>query len=184
MWRPTLWLLVIGATVGPCLDGLHTYSGATWYPAPQFLRSVWWCPPLFAAAAVAIGVSRLWWEKLLKRPGPALTWPQVLGAMGVFIACYAASGFLPVSEAARAVLLGGAFLGAWAAWDRTALGLACAAGAAFGGWLVEHTLVGQGLFFHKETTLDGIALWLPALYLSAAVAIGGLARKLYVLAPP
>ena len=40
--RPALWLLLIGATVGPVLDGLHTFSGMTWYPHPQWLRSVWW----------------------------------------------------------------------------------------------------------------------------------------------
>jgi hypothetical protein len=176
--RATLWLALIGATVGPMLDGLHTFSGATWYPHPQWLRSVWWCPPLFSFAAVAIGMSRVYWEQALKRPGPTLSWSQVLGAMGVFVACYAASGFLPVSEAARAVLLTVCFTGAWLAWDRTALGIACALAAGGGGWLVEHTLVGQGLFFHRETTLDGIALWLPALYFSAALAIGALARRL------
>lgn len=178
MLRPTLWLLLIGATVGPVLDGLHTFSGATWYPHPQWLRSVWWCPPLFAFAAVSLGLSRLYWEKLLKRPGPALSWPQVLGAMGVFVGCYAASGFLPVSEAARAALLMAGFLGVWLAWDRTALGVACALSAGAGGWLVEHTLVGQGLFFHRETALDGIALWIPPLYFLAALSIGALARRL------
>ena len=102
--RATLWLALIGATVGPMLDGLHTFSGAT--------------------------------------------------------------------------LLTLCFVGAWLAWDRTPLGIACAVAAGAAGWLVEHTLVGEGLFFHRETTLDGLALWLPPLYFSAALAIGALARKL------
>ena len=181
MLRASLWLLLIGATVGPVLDGLHTFSGATWYPQAQWLRSVWWCPPLFAFAAVSIGMSRVYWEKVLKHPGPTLSWKQVFAAMGVFIACYAASGFLPVSEAARAALLTAGFLGAWFAWDRTPLGIVCALSTGAGGWLVEHTLVGRGLFFHRETTLDGIALWLPSLYFLAAIAIGALARRLVYL---
>ncbi len=173
-----LWLALIGFTVGPVLDGLHTFSGATWYPHPQWLRSVWWCPPLFSFAAVAIGMSRVFWETTLSRPGPTLSWSQVFAAMGVFVACYAASGFLPVSEVARAVLLGVGFIAIWFAWDRTALGIACALAAGGGGWLVEHTLVAQGLFFHRDTMLGGIALWLPVLYFSAAIAIGALARRL------
>lgn len=181
MLRAALWLTLLGATVGPMLDGLHTFSGATWYPQPQWLRSVWWCPPLFAFAAVSIGMSRVYWEKILARPGPALTWRQVFAVMTVFIGCYAASGFLPVSESARALLLSVVFLSAWYSWDRTPLGIACALAAAAGGWFVEHTLVGRGLFFHRETTLDGIALWLPALYFTAAIALGALARRLVYL---
>ena len=100
------------------------------------------------------------------------------GCAALFVGCYAASGFLPVSEAARTALLTLAFLGAWLAWDRSALGIASALAAGAAGWLVEHTLVGQGLFFHRETTLDGIALWLPALYFTAALSIGALARRL------
>src|SRR5450432_2384059 len=79
--RPALVLFLIGFTVGPVLDGLHTFSGTTWYPDPQLLRSVWWCPPLFAAAALSIGLGRVHSERLFKRPGPALSWAQVLGAM-------------------------------------------------------------------------------------------------------
>lgn len=45
------------------------------------------------------------------------------------------------------------------------------------GWVVEHTLVGRGLFFHKDTALDGVALWIPPLYFLAAFAIGQLARR-------
>ena len=183
MARATLWLVIIGATLGPVLDGLHTFSGATWYPQAQWMRSVWWCPPMFAAAAVVIGMSRVLWERGLKRPGPSLSWGQVLSAMGVFIACYAASGFLPVGEAARATLLAACFVAGWVAWDRTGLGAACALATALGGWFVEHTLVGWGLFFHRETTLDGIALWIPALYSLAALAVGALARRLSDLPP-
>ena len=178
--RPALILLLIGFTVGPVLDGLHTFSGATWYSEPQWLRSVWWCPPLFAAAALSIGLGRVGFERYLERPGPELGWLQVLSAMALFIGCYAASGFLPISELARALLLTGCFAAGWAVWDRTLLGLGSALLCGLCGWAVEHTLVHQGLFFHRETTLDGIALWIPPLYFLAALAVGSLARRLHL----
>lgn len=180
--RPALLLLLIGFTIGPVLDGLHTFSGATWYPDPQWLRSVWWCPPLFAAAALAIGLGRVQMERLIGRPGPRLKWGQVLAAMALFIGGYAASGFLPVSEGLRAALLTVLFFIGWAAWDRTPLGLGSALLCGLCGWAVEHTLVQRGLFFHRETTLDGIALWIPPLYFLAALAVGALARRLYLQA--
>lgn len=176
--RPTLWLTLLGATLGPALDGLHTYSGMTWYPEPQWMRSVWWVPPLFAAAAVSIGMGRVQSERLFKMPGPNLAWPQVLAAFGLFVAGYAASGFLPVSEGARALLLTACFAIGWSLWDRTLLGIGSALLCGASGWLVEHTLVHHGLFFHRETTLDGVPLWLPSLYFLAALAVGGLARRL------
>ena len=182
--RPALLLLLIGATVGPVLDGLHTFSGAIWYPHPQLLRSVWWVPPIFAVATLGIGLGRVYSERVFDRPGRALSWGQVLGAMGLFIGCYAASGFLPVSEGWRALLLVICFAIGWTAWDRTLLGLGSALLCGACGWAVEHALVGHGLFFHRETTLDGIALWLPALYFLAALAIGGLARRLSVEPSP
>ncbi len=178
--RPALVLFLIGFIVGPVLDGLHTFSGATWYPEPQWMRSVWWVPPLFAAAALSIGFGRVLSERLFKQPGPALSWAQVLSAMALFIGCYAASGFLPVSETLRAVLLTVCFLGGWYLWDRTALGMGpfrcCAASAAGPS---STTLVHYGFFFHRETMLDGIALWIPPLYFLAALAVGSLARRLH-----
>ena len=180
--RPALVLLLIGATVGPVLDGLHTFSGMTWYPNPQWMRSVWWCSPLFAAAALTIGLGRVHSERLFKQPGPALRWGQVLAVMGMFIGCYAASGFLPVSETSRAVLLTVCFLVGWYVWDRTPLGIASALSCGFCGWLAEHTLVHHGFFFHHDTMLDGIALWIPPLYFLAALAVGSLARRLHLQA--
>lgn len=171
-------LLLIGGTVGPVLDGLHTFSGATWYAAPQFLKSVWWCPPLFAGAALSIGLGRLITEKLLKVP---LEDPGALKAalsMSAFVVGYASSGFLPAPEAVKAVLLLVLALVVFLTLDASLPAALGALGAGLGGWIVEHTLVGQGLFFHRETILDGIPLWLPPLYFLGALAIGHLARRL------
>ncbi|MBL8909838.1 MAG: hypothetical protein JNM17_03945 [Archangium sp.] len=178
--RPVALLAFLGATVGPALDGLHTYSGATWYPDAQFLKSVWWCPPLFCAAGVAIGLGRLLTERVMKVETHAPGGRAVAVTMGAFVVAYAASGFLPVSEVARAVLLLMGAVALWAAFDRTLAAVLCMASAGAGGWLVEHTLVGRGLFFHREVFLDGVALWIPPLYFTAALAIGAVARQVAV----
>lgn len=176
--RPAMLLAFLGATVGPALDGLHTYSGVTWYPDAQFLRSVWWCPPLFCAAGVAIGLGRLVTERVMKVETTAPGARVVAVTMSAFLIAYAASGFLPVSEVARAVVLLISALALWAAFDRTLVAALCMVTAGAGGWIVEHTLVGRGLFFHKDVLLDGVALWIPPLYFIAALAIGAVARQL------
>lgn len=176
--RAALVLLLMGGTVGPVLDGLHTFSGATWYAVPQLFKSVWWCPPLFAAAALSIGLGRLATEKAL---GVPLIDPGARTAalsMAAFVTAYVGSAFLPVSEVTKAVLL---LVLATVVFVRLDLSRPAALGAlsaGFGGWLVEHTLVERGLFFHRDTMLDGIPLWLPPLYFTAALAIGHLARRL------
>jgi hypothetical protein len=176
--RPAAVLALLGATVGPVLDGLHTHSGVTWYPDAQFLKSVWWCPPLFCAAGVAIGLGRLFTEKVLKVETVAPGARVVALSMTVFVVAYAASGFLPVSELARAVVLLVVALALWVAVDRSLVAVLSMLGAGAGGWIVEHTLVGRGLFFHKDVALDGVALWIPPLYFTAALAIGAVARQL------
>lgn len=175
--RAALVLLLVGATAGPVLDGLHTWSGAIWYAAPQLLRSVWWCPPLFAAAALAMGLGRLLTERLLGVPleDPGAT--RLALSMGSFVAAYAVSGFLPVSEVAKAALMTCGAVLVFVRLDFTRSAALGALGAGAGGWVVEHTLVRQGLFFHRETMLDGIPLWLPGLYFLAAFAVGHLARR-------
>ena len=176
--RAALVLLIIGGTVGPVLDGLHTFSGATWYAAPQFLRSVWWCPPLFAGAALSIGLGRLFTERLLDVPLEDPGGQKAALSMTAFVLGYAASGFLPAPEVVKALLLFALSLVVFLKLDRSLPAALGALGAGLGGWIVEHTLVGEGLFFHREKILDGIPLWLPPLYFLGALAIGHLARRL------
>ena len=175
--RTALWLLFLGATVGAALDGLHTFSGATWYAAPQFLRSVWWCPPLFAFAGLSIGMGRLMNARVLKHDVVAPTGRAVAITMVLFIVGYGLSGFLPAAWWVKALVLGIFFL-VCLAFDFTAPTLLNAAGAALGGLVVEHLLTSYGLFFHRDTQLWGVAGWLPVLYALAAVSVGLLARWL------
>jgi hypothetical protein len=177
--RPAAVLALLGATVGPLLDGLHTYSAATWYPAAQLFKSVWWCPPLFCAAAVAIGLGRLLTERVMKVETVAPGARVVALTMGAFIVAYTLSGYLTaLSEIGRAVLLLVMAVALWASVDRSLVAVLSMLSAGAGGWLVEHTLVGKGLFFHRDVLLDGVALWIPPLYFIAALAIGAVARQL------
>ena len=174
--RALLTLAVLGATVGPLLDGLHTHSGATWYPHPQLWLAEWWVVPLFCGAAVAIGGGRLLTERFL--PTRAPTPRQAALSMALFVVGYALSGFWPIGELPMATLLLAFFAVSWAATDRSALGLAAAALTGLGGWLVEHTLVHAGFFFHRDPGRAGVALGIPPLYFCAASALGTLAKQL------
>lgn len=181
--RTAFVLAAIGATVGPCLDALHTYSGATWYASPQLFKSVWWCPPLFAFAGLAIGLPRVFIDqrldgKLMPVSGAAVAWK-----LSLFFVGYALSGFLPAPWWVKALVLTALFIAAL--WPRDTRGVFLGAlGAALGGWAVEWQLTTHGLFFHKDTQLWGVAGWIPALYALAAVAVGALAKWLVATSSP
>ncbi len=180
--RAAAVLLLIGATVGPCLDALHTYSGATWYADPQLLKSVWWCPPLFAFAGLTLGLPRVLIDQRLDRQLLPVSGAAVAYKLALFIVGYALSGFLPAAWWVKALVLSVLFIAALWPVDTRGVFLG-ALGAALGGWAVEWQLTTHGLFFHKDTQLWGVAGWIPALYALAAVAVGALARYLVTSSP-
>lgn len=170
--RATLILMLVGATLGSALDAIHSHFGALSYTSPVFAKAAWWVPLLFCGA-YATGIFRLllaWTEP----PPPA--WKVALG-MGLFIGAYWLT-VAPWSGAIRSTLLLAIFAVAWAVCDRTWPGMLTAAVAAVGGPTVEILLVRAGTFVHHEVLVLGIPGWLPLLYLTAAVGLGGLARWL------
>jgi hypothetical protein len=180
--RTALWLLVFGATLGPTFDGFHTFSGTLWYAHPQLLRSVWWCPPLFAGASLAIGLSRVLLDLRLEgrvlRPGAgAVAWK-----LAMFVLGYALSGFMPGPWWLKLAVLLALFVASlWPSDTRAAL--LSAATAALGGWAVEWLLTSHGLFSYRDPQLAGLPGWLPALYTLAAVATGAIARAAFTSSP-
>lgn len=175
--RASIILSLLGATLGSALDGLHTFSGATWYAHPQWLRSVWWVPPLFAFAGLSIGMSRVLIDLRLDGKVIPVSRNAVAWKLGLFFLGYALSGYLPAAWWVKAIVLTVLFLAALWPLDTRGAFLG-AAGAALGGTAVEWQLTTHGLFFHKDTQLLGVAGWLPCLYALAAVAVGALAKYL------
>jgi hypothetical protein len=175
-------LAALGATAGTALDGIHTHTGTTEYGAPVAWRAAWWVPLLFAGAALAVGLLRPAAEAALGPRGPAArAAPAPPGAaaagagFALFVLAYALSGVLP---AGRAPALAAVFAVAWAAFDRTALGLALAAVTAAGGAAVELTLIHAGAFRHLRPDVFGLPWWLPWLYATGAIALGNLGKRL------
>ena len=158
--------------MGSALDAIHSHFGAISYTHPVMAKAAWWVPLLFALA-YAGGIARPLLAREEPRP-PA--WKVALG-MGLFIAAYWLT-VAPGSMRVRCALLGALFVVSWASCDRTLLGLFIAAVAAVLGPAVEIALIHAGVFVHHEVLAFGIPAWLPLLYLTAAVGLGGLARWL------
>ena len=174
--RATLVLAALGATLGAALDGIHTHTGTTAYPEHMvwFWKMAWWVPPLFAAAAVAIGLSRPWLDRELQhRRGRKIPVGGMVAISNAgFIGAYFASGFMGGGALARSGVLALLFAVNWALCDSTGSGLVHAFGTAIGGTIVEITLVHFGAFKYLEPDFFGVTSWLPWLYCSAAVATG------------
>lgn len=187
--RAAIVLGVLGATVGVSLDAIHTHFGTgthpqtgvpatTWYPDPWIFRMAWWVPPLFASAAIAIGLGRPLWERILDRRTPPPPVAAVAASMGLFMLAYLLSGVLPFSWSTRALVLAVIAAATWSGFDRTPLGVFLALATAAVGTSVEIALVRAGLFFYLEPDVAGVPGWLPWLYVSAAVGVGNLGKRL------
>lgn len=176
--RGGVFLAAAGATLGTALDAIHVHTGATRYTTPALLGLAWWVPPLFGTAAVAIGLGRPLAERILGTISPAPRGGPVLFGMLLFVAAYVVSSIGPGGSTGRAAALVAIAAVGWIACDRHATGLLHAALTAAGGVLVEAVLVRAGAFEHTRVDFLGVAGWLPALYLCAAVGVGALGKRL------
>jgi hypothetical protein len=171
-------LFGFGAVVGSGLDALHTHSGTTLYASPWVFAMSVWTPLLFGLAGLSVGLSYPLAERLTgRRPGRRLSWLEVSAGFATFAVLYALSGYLPVSNGSKLLVLlaGAAVLFVWLA--RTAVALALAVLTAIIGPLVEAAFVHAGLFGYRAPDVLGVAMWLPALYASGSIAFGAVGQK-------
>jgi hypothetical protein len=167
--RITLALALLGATLGTALDALHVLSDTTRYTEPiLFGVQAWWTPPIFAGAAVAIGMGRL------LAGGDAR--PLAAPAMAIFVCAYVVSAVL--DGLARPIVLFVLATIACVACERDARGAAFAMWAGIAGTIAEIALVHSGAFEYVATHPFGVPDWLPFLYVTAAVGVGSLTRHL------
>ncbi|HRI67768.1 MAG TPA: hypothetical protein PK156_26205 [Polyangium sp.] len=166
--RPILTLILIGATVGVLLDGVHSHFGATSYTNPVFAKTAWWAPLLFAGAYVG-GIAR----PLLSDKPLLPSWKPAVG-MGLFVAAYFVT-VAPLDVSTRVALLIGMFVTGYHFCDPSRACLIVSAIAAFSGPFVEINLIQAGLFVHHEAHFAGVPYWLPVLYMNAGVGLGTLA---------
>lgn len=169
-------LLLLGATLGAALDGIHTHFGATRYANPVILRMAWWVPLLFGGA-FCIGLLAPLLERRSKTPRARPSLAVTVLAVSLFVVAYFVS-VAPLSWPIVTLLLVALFGAGWWICDRSRLGLAIALGAAIGGPLFELFLVENGAFVHLQPAFLSVSGWLPALYLCAAVGLTTLARYL------
>src|SRR5207247_631530 len=136
---------------------LHTHSGTTAYAAPWLFQMATWTPLVFGSAGLSVGLSYPIAERVTGvSPAGRLSWTEIAIAFAAFALLYAASGYLPVSNALKLVVLlaGAVALFAWIA--RTALALALAVLTAIVGPVVEVLLVRSGAFAHLQPDFLGI----------------------------
>lgn len=172
-------LFVIGAVLGSIFDGFHTWSNTTVYASPWVLRMAWWTPPLFGAAAVAIGHGNLMMDRWLHRHAPPPTWPRVWSGLCALAVAYFASGFLPWTNAQILCAESAAAAAIWWTFDRSWQGLVTALLVAVVGCSVESMLIHLGTFRYLTPDVAGIPLWLGCLYAAGSITVGNLARTLH-----
>jgi len=177
-----------GAILGPVGDFCHVFTETTGYPQGVFAFYFWkipfWVPLLFGGAALMIGLSHPFLDRLFKaplsRPG-SQDWKSIVCGLVVFIALYSLSGFLPWEAGGFSdIILAMGGLGVWGILDRTWQGILFGILTAIVGTFIEIILVKIGAFYYlpHASNVWGVASWLPWIYIAASVTVGNLGRKL------
>ena len=178
MLRRIARLFLFGAVVITLFDGFHTFSATTEYATPFILKTAWWVPLLYGSVVAFGGLFYDRAYRWLRGPARLASQGQVTNAFFGFGLLYFASGFLPVSNAAKLVVLVAGALIVWGMVDQTVQGIALAGVIALAGCTTEIVLTRLGAFRHLQADVLGIPIWLPGLYLVSAPAIGQLARRM------
>ena len=181
--RPTgtamLWLFLLGAILGSCLDAFHVHSGVERYPVPVLFGLAWWVPLLFGAAAVAIGTSHVLADPLLGHVRRPYRLPISLSELAWLLLAYLV-GASALTSLTKAGLLFIIYLNFWLLSGRSWQNLLLSVVTAITGTLVEMILVTAGAFSYLHPDFIGVPYWLPCMYACASLALGNLGRSLII----
>jgi len=171
------WCIVFGfgAVFGTLGDFGHSHFGVLHYPRPFLAGEAWWVPLLFGGSAVVMiamhNTLRAW------LPDPrATTFRDVAVAAAWFGGSYLASSIFKAYPLALTVALTSSFVARMLVVRRTRLQWIYAASGAIGGPCVEILLSSTGAFRYDVPDHLGVPIWLPALYLQAALLGDAIAR--------
>lgn len=168
-WR---WaVIILGAGFAAMIgDYTHVLYGVLFYPHPWMFGQAWWVFPLFSSAAALMfalvdPVRRAW--------GPAISLPTysdadaVWGMLG-FLGAYFFTSIAVDWPTTVLLVLCATWLYRVRSSPRWVLGYAAL--IAVGGVCFEASLSHAGGFYYSKPDFMGVARWLPALYLHAALA--------------
>lgn len=161
-------LFLLGAVVGTALDRLHVIYGVLDYPGSAPFAQRLWVPPLFGGAALLF----VFGHRNFRGESRHAKAERSLLRVGLFIALFALVYFATAAlHGHPLLLLIGLPLGMvpllWGGPPRRYLHVAA---IALGGTLFEIALVSIGGFRYLAPGLLPVPLWLPGLYLYAALA--------------
>jgi hypothetical protein len=172
-------LFLVGAIVGSALDMIHVLSGVLNYPKPFYpWGQAWWVPFLFGAAAIVLVRGYRLVADLVGARDPALSSNALTSAALGFIGAYLATGLFHQQE----LLLAVGLVAAWSLHQRLHPGQGTgpyAFAVAIGGTLFESLLSSTGAFDYTEPDFLGVPIWLPALYLHAALLTRAIALRYF-----
>lgn len=171
--QSTMWVVlltfVIGAIVGTLLDHIHVITNTLSYANPTLAQQPWWVIPEFGIAAIALAFgSALIHERVADAT-------NTVGVRLLIVDCLVFVGFYWASGQSGKYPLGllGAGVGVWLvllSLRKNILFYALTGAlAAFIGPVCEMLITSTGVFAYTRPDVQGVPIWLPALYLLGAM---------------
>lgn len=182
--RRLLFFALLGAVMGTALDALHVANETAGYEHVWLfpvLNVAWYVPLEFTVAGMVVGMLRPELDEELQRKRSDLPIAHSLWGLVCLVIAWAGSGLLTRARVENTLIAGGLAViavGAWALLDKTWQGAVAAFITAAIGVGVETGLVlWTGTYHYTVPDLFGaVPVWLPALYLTACIAVGNLGR--------
>jgi hypothetical protein len=177
-------IFLLGFFLAPIGDMVHVATGTTSYPttyAWYLLGIPWWVFPFFGISGVTLAFSNDFTEtrffKKKKRLGETSAVYAYFGVT-LFLICYILSGLLNGNPLLANLVLGLLGIIFWYSLDRTFSGFLIGIYTGLIGTSVEIFLVHNQVFSYlaPNTTLFGVATWLPWLYFTLAIGLGNFLR--------